>query len=121
MTRAMRQLGAVTGVLGAVVVGGYLWGAVVAPGFWSAVALLAGWFLVIGTVTTRLSRRRPELKLALRGTYLAAAVAALAFGYLTSVRDTVVDEPLVTGAPASQPAQPGDPGPSVEDLLGPQE
>ncbi|CAA9520262.1 MAG: hypothetical protein AVDCRST_MAG53-3488 [uncultured Solirubrobacteraceae bacterium] len=120
MTRTARQLAAGASVLAALLAGGWLWGAVVAPGLWSAVALLVAWFLVIGFLTTRLSRRRPELKLALRGTYLAAAVTALALGYLTSVRETVVDEPLVTGAPASQATPPGAPASSVEDLLAPQ-
>lgn len=126
MTRAVRQGAAVLGVLALLVAGGWLWGAVVAPGFWTAVGLLVAWFLVVGTITSRLARRRPDLRLALRGTYATAAVAALVVGYLTSVRETTVDEPLVTGTPASQaPASPAGgsaaPGPDAEDLLAPQE
>ena len=120
MIRALRQLAAVAGVLAALISGGYLWGAVVAPGFWSAIALVVLWFLVVGTVTARLGRRHPELRVALRGTYFAAAAAALVVGYLTSVRETVVDEPLVTGVPASQTPAPRGGAPSVEDLLAPQ-
>lgn len=126
MTRAALQLATALGVLALLVAGGWLWGAVVAPGFWTAVALVVAWFLVVGTLTARLARRRPDLRLALRGTYAAAALAALALGYLTSVRETTVDEPLVTGVPASRaPAVPAGgsaaPAPDVEDLLAPQE
>ena len=126
MTRAARQAAAVLGVLVLLVAGGWLWGAVVAPGFWSAIGLVVAWFLVVGTLTTRLSRRRPDLRTALRGTYAAAAITVLVVGYLTSVRETTVDEPLVTGTPASQaPAAPAGgsavPASDAEDLLAPQE
>jgi hypothetical protein len=123
VSRVALNAAAVLGVLALLVAGGYLWGAVVAPGFWTAVFLVVAWFLVVGTLTARLSRRRPDLRIALRGTYAAAAVTVLLVGYLTSVRQTTVDEQLVTGTPASQAPAAGDPAapaPDVDDLLAPQ-
>ncbi len=125
MSRGALNVAAVLGVLVLLVVGVYVLGAVIAPGFWTAVAFVVAWFLVVGTITARLGRRRPDLRLALRGTYAAAAVAALVVGLTTSVRETTVDEPLVTGTPASQApaAAPGGaaaPAPDVDDLLAPQ-
>lgn len=125
MSRVAPQLAAVVGVLVALAAGIWLWGAIVAPGFWSAIVLITAWFLVLGALTTRLGRRLPSLRLALRGTYLVAAVVTVLVGYLTSVRTTEVDEPLVTGTPASRvapaPTTPGGPAaPDVNDLLAPQ-
>lgn len=132
MTRAAARLGTVLGVLAALLLGGWFWGAVVAPGYWSAIAAIIAWFLAVGTLTARLARRAPGLRWALRGTYLVAAVAAVATGLLTSVRETTVDEPLVTGVPASRlapspgagdplPPQGSEPRrPTVDDLLAPQ-
>lgn len=136
MTRVLQQAGAIAGVLLAIVLGAWFWGAVVAPGFWTAVACVVAWFLVIGTLTARLGRRRPSLKRALRLTYFATAAAAVSVGWWTSVRETTVDETVVTGVPASRlpPAEldalapqggaagvtPGEAAPSVDDLLAPQ-
>ncbi len=123
MRLVARNLAAALAVLALLAAGSWLWGALVAPGFWTAIGAVVVWFLVVGTLTARLARRKPELRLALRGTYLAAAAATLLVGYLTAVRETTVDEPLVTGVPASQaPAGGGAaPAPDVDDLLAPQE
>lgn len=97
MTRAATALA----VVAAVVAGLWLFSGVIAPGYDSAIALGVGWFVVVGAVTTRLARRRPDLRLAARGAFALCAVAAVAGFFLTSVRETTVDERIETGRPAS--------------------
>lgn len=86
------------------VVGLWFWSGVVAPGYWSAIVLGVLWFVACGMIFGRLGKARPDLKPWLRGTFLACSVAAAVGFYWTSVRDTVVDEDIVTGVPASQAA-----------------
>ena len=76
----------------------------------------------------RVAKRQPQLRPWMRGTFLTCCVAA-AFGfYWTSVRDTVVDERVVTGVPAGQaetavagdplaPQQPSRPAASRENVV----
>ena len=91
------------------VAGLWFWAGVVAPGYWSAIALGTLWFVACSVIFGRVAKSRPQLRPWMRGTFLACCVAA-AFGfYWTSVRDTVVDERVVTGVPASQAAVAGDP------------
>ena len=89
-------------VLVALGAGLWLFARVIAPGYYSSVALGAAWFVVVGVATGRLSRRRPGLRPALRGTFVLAALLA-AFGfYWTSIRDDVVDERVAVGVTTSR-------------------
>lgn len=98
--------------------GGLFWGGVVAPGYWSSIILITLWFIAVGVVGGQLRKRRPELNWALRGSFLACVLVSLSFGYLTSVRDTTVNEKLPTGVPASK--LPGAKAPGEKDPLAPQ-
>ena len=97
MTRAAAALAVVV----ALIAGLWFFSGVVAPGYDSAIALGVGWFVVVGAVTTRVARRRPDLRLAARGAFVACAAVAVAGFFLTSVRETTVDERIETGRPAS--------------------
>ena len=83
-------------------VGLWFWSGVVAPGYWSTIGLGILWFVACSVLFGRLGKARPALRPWLRGTFLACAIAAAAGFYWTSVRDTVVDEDIVTGVPASR-------------------
>lgn len=82
----------------------WFWGGVVAPGYWSAIALATLWFVACSVIFGRVGKARPGLRPWVRGTFLTCCVAALLGFYWTSVRDTVVDERVVTGVPASEAA-----------------
>jgi hypothetical protein len=103
----------------------WFWSGVVAPGYWSTIVLGVLWFVACSVIFGRIGKARPDLRPFVRGTFLlCAALAAFAF-YWTSVRDTVVDEDVVTGVPASQlPAASRDSAdplaPQAPDPLAPQ-
>jgi len=88
----------------------------VAPGYWSAIVLGTLWFVACSVLFGRLGKARPELRLALRATFLTCSALAIAGFYWTSVRDTVVDENVVEGVPASELPR----APSEVDPLAPQ-
>ena len=96
------KLLAVVLVVVTIAAGLWFWSGVVAPGYWSTIALGVLWFVACSVLFGRIGQARPPLRPWVRGTFLACSVAA-AFGfYWTSVRDTVVDEQVVTGIPASR-------------------
>jgi len=82
----------------------WFWSGVVAPGYWSTIVLGALWFVACSMIFGRIGRARPDLRWWVRGPFLACCVAAVFGFYWTSVRDTVVDEDVVTGVPASKAA-----------------
>jgi Electron transfer DM13 len=90
-----------------IAVGLWFWSGVVAPGYWSTIILGVLWFVACSVLFGRIGKARPELRPWVRGTFLACSVAAAFAFYWTSVRDTVVDEQIVTGVPASRAAAPG--------------
>jgi hypothetical protein len=100
-------------VIATLLLGTWFWGGVVAPGYFSAIALVAAWFVVCSVIFGRLGKARPGLRWPLRGTFLACSALSIAAFYWTSVRDTVVDEALPVGVPASQLPKPaaGEPDP----------
>lgn len=85
----------------------WFWSGVVAPGYWSTIALGALWFVACSMIFGRIAKARPELRWWVRGPFLACCVAAVFGFYWTSVRDTVVDEDVVVGVPASRVASSG--------------
>lgn len=97
----MTRVAGAVAVAVALVAGVWFFSGVVAPGYASAIVLGVAWFVVVGAVTNRIARRRPELRLAVRGAFAVCAVAAVAGFFLTSVRETTVDEQIETGRPAS--------------------
>ena len=92
-------------------VGLWFWSGVVAPGYWSTIVLGILWFVACSVLFGRIGKARPALRPWVRGTFLACSIAAAFAFYWTSVRDTVVDEQIVTGVPASraEPRGGGDP------------
>ena len=85
-------------------VGLWFWSGVVAPGYWSTIVLGALWFVACSVIFGRVTKARPDLRPWVRGTFLVCCAAAVFGFYWTSVRDTVVDEDVVTGVPASRAA-----------------
>jgi len=96
------KLLAVPAVVVVLLAGLWFWSGVVAPGYWSTIALGVLWFVACSVIFGRVGKARPELRPWVRGTFLACSVAAVFAFYWTSVRDTVVDEDIVTGIPASR-------------------
>ncbi len=84
------------------VAGLWFWSGVVAPGYWSAIGLGVAWFVACSVIFGRLGKQRPQLRPWLRGTFLACSVLAVAGFWWTSVRETSVDEQIVTGVAASE-------------------
>lgn len=83
-------------------IGLWFWAGVVAPGYWSTIALGALWFVACSVLFGRVGKALPELRPWVRGTFLACCALAVFGFYWTSIRDTVVDEQVVTGVPASE-------------------
>jgi hypothetical protein len=84
------------------VAGVWFWSGVVAPGYWTTIGSGVAWFLVCSVIFGRIGKARPQLRWWLRGTFLACSVAALAGFWWTSIRETEVNERVVTGVPASE-------------------
>ena len=93
MTRLVTALA----VVAVVALGTWVTGGLVTDDFEASVALTTVFFAVAGVVAILLARRRPELRLALLGTFVAAA--AVVGGYLayTTFVDRTVDEAVARG------------------------
>lgn len=88
------------------VLGTGLWilGALVTSDYATTIALGVAWFVIVGAIVWRVSRRRSEIRRPARATFtIIVAVSAVGF-YWTSIRDERVNEQVVTGVAASQPA-----------------
>jgi hypothetical protein len=94
-------------VVAVVVAGVWLTGGVISDDFHTSMALTAIWFALAGAVCVAIGLRSRPFRLPVLGAYL--ATAALIGGYLglSTLRDRVVDERVVTAsaAPASAPAR----------------
>ena len=97
-----QKLLAIPAVVATLAVGVWFWSGVVAPGYWSAIVLGTLWFVACSVLFGRLGKARPELRLPLRATFLTCSALAVFGFYWTSIRDTVVDEDVVVGVPASK-------------------
>ena len=82
--------------------GVWVTGSIVATSTVGAIALGAGWLVACAVTAELVGRRRTDLRRTLRATLAVCAIAGLAGFYWTTVRETVVDEDIVTGVPASQ-------------------
>jgi hypothetical protein len=78
----------------------------IAPTYLTSIAFGVAWFVIASVLLGQVGKRRPELRWTVRGTFLAAAVAAGAAFAWTSLRDTTVNEHVVTGVPLSVAAGP---------------
>lgn len=104
------SLGAAVAVVAVLAAGVWLLAGVVAPDYAWSLGLGVAWFVVVGVMVGRLARRRPALRLALRGTFVVVAVLAASGFYWTSIRDEVVDEPVVVGVAAGRVPETDGPG-----------
>ena len=84
------------------VVGVWFWSGVVAPDYWTTIGFGVAWFLVCSVIFGRIGKARPELRWWLRGPFLACSVVAVLGFWWTSIRETEVNEQVVTGVPASE-------------------
>jgi ABC-type multidrug transport system permease subunit len=114
---APTKLLAIPLVVATLLAGTWFWGAVVAPGYYSAIVLVVAWFVLCSVIFGRIGKARPQLHWWLRGTFLACSAVSLVAFFLTSVRDTEVNEALPEAVPASKLAPPA---PGESDPLAPQ-
>ncbi len=110
MSTVVARIAAVIALVALLAVGIWFFGAVLATSTVAAIVLSGAWVVACAILAELAARRRPRLRWTLRGT-LAVFAAASLFGFFwTSVRETVVDEPIVEGVPASKaPPPPYDP------------
>lgn len=87
-----------------VLVGVWVAGGVVSNDFRTSMALTAAWFLVSGAACLLVARRSRALRVAVLATYVITAGAVGAYLGLTTLRDRVVHERVVTAAPATAAA-----------------
>jgi hypothetical protein len=85
---------------------GGLWIAagLIAPTYLTSIIAGFVWFFLASFLLGRVTKRRPDLKWPVRGTFIVTAVAATAVFAWTSLRDETVHEKVVTGVPQSQAA-----------------
>jgi hypothetical protein len=87
-----------------VLFGVWIAGGVVSNDFRTSMALTAAWFLLSGAACLLVARRWRGLGVAVLGTYVITAGAVGAYLGLTTLRDRVVHERVVTAAPATATA-----------------
>jgi hypothetical protein len=64
----------------------------------AAIALVAVWLVIVGLAILIVVRRRPDLRLALGGTWVAVLLGTVAIGYWTGFRDSRVMEDVAMAA-----------------------
>ena len=97
-------LAAVPVVAAVVLLGVWVTGGVVSDDYRTSMALTAIWFLLSGAACLAVARRARPLRVAVLVTYVLTAGAVSAYLAATTLQDRVVDEQVVTAAPA--PAAP---------------
>ncbi len=77
-----------------------------ARSYWVSIGFGVAWFVVASLAFARVTKRRRDLKLPVRATFVVTALAVSFLFYWTSIRSTTVHERVATGTPAShvQPA-----------------
>src|SRR5215208_6311072 len=101
-----RSLLAIPAVAASVVGGVWVAGGVVSNDFKTSMALTAAWFVLSGAACLVLARRFRALRVAVICTYVVTAGGLGAYLGLTTLRDRVVDERVVTAAPATASGEP---------------
>jgi hypothetical protein len=84
---------------------------VIAPTYLTSIAFGIAWFVIASVLLGQVTKRRPDLKWPVRGTFLVTAAAAAGVFAWTSLRDDTVHEKVLTGVPAAQAG--GSPAPST--------
>jgi len=99
-----RRVLAIPAVAVVVLFGVWVAGGVVSNDYKTSMALTAVWFLLSGAACLLVARRSRALRVVVLGTYLVTAGAVGAYLGLTTLRDRVVHERVVTAAPATATA-----------------
>src|SRR5215207_10325938 len=105
-TSRYRSLLAIPAVAAVVLLGVWLAGGVVSNDFKTSMALTAAWFVLSGAACLVLARRFRALRVAVICTYVVTAGGLGAYLGVTTLRDRVVDERVVTAAPATTSGEP---------------
>jgi hypothetical protein len=71
----------------------------------AAIALVGIWLALVGVAVLLVARRRPQLRLALAGSWLAVLLGTLAIGYWTGFRDMRVMEDVAMASGQASAAQ----------------
>ncbi|HSD81109.1 MAG TPA: hypothetical protein VLB47_10620, partial [Solirubrobacteraceae bacterium] len=100
----MTRLLAVPVVAVVLVAGVWVAGGVVTNDYRASMALTAAWFGIAGAACLALALRRRALRVPVLGTYVLVAGAVGGYLALTTLRDRVVDERVVTGVAAGMAA-----------------
>jgi hypothetical protein len=101
--RASRPLSILV-VAGTLVAGVWVAGGVITNDFRASIALTTIWFALAGVACLVIALRAPALRLPVLASYVVVATVVGGYLGLASLRDRVVDERVVTGAPQSEPA-----------------
>ncbi len=107
--------------LAVMLAGLYLFGGVLADGYWVSIALAVAWCVLAGAALGKLAKRRRGLRWPVRATVLAVGIGIGGWALVSSVSDDRVDERVVTGvAPAragdAGPRAPGEPAPPARPV-----
>jgi len=114
------RLLAVPAVVAVLLLGLWLVAGRVAGGYWTSIGLGTAWFVVASVLFGRLTKARPSFRPFVRGAFAATAVVAVVAFYWTSVRETSIDEQVVTGVPQSRLAEaPERPAPESDPAAAP--
>jgi hypothetical protein len=101
-----RSLLAIPTVAVGLLFGVWVAGGVIGNDFKTSMALTAAWFLFSGAACLLVAWRSRALRVAVLGTYVVIAGAVGAYLALTTLRDRVVHERVVTAAPATAAGAP---------------
>jgi Electron transfer DM13 len=99
--RLLGQLAAVPVVAVVVAAGVWVAGGVLADDFRGSLALTAAWFALSGAACAAVALRRPALRVPVLAAFVLTAGAIGGYLGLSTLRDRVVNETVVTGMPAS--------------------
>jgi Electron transfer DM13 len=105
MSLVLRLL-AIPVVAAVVVAGVWVAGGVISNDFRTSMALTAVWFALSGAACVAIGVRSRRFRLPVVGAYLVTAVVVGGYLGLSTVRDRVVDERVVTAAGAAEPGRP---------------
>jgi len=101
-----RSLLAIPAVAVVILFGVWVAGGIISNDFKTSMALTAAWFLLSGAACLLVASRSRALRVAVLGTYVVTAGAVGAYLGLTTLRDRVVHERVVTAAPATAAGKP---------------
>jgi hypothetical protein len=84
----------VAAVVAVLALGLWVFAGLLAPGYWTSIIFGFAWFVIASVGFGQVTKRHPELKWPVRGTFLLCAVAAGAIFVATSLVDNVSDKKI---------------------------